>query len=143
MTIKDLMTEQAELIGRQATVREAARRMKQLNVGALPVKDDGKVVGIITDRDIVTRVLAADRDPAATVVGDAMTDHVAACSEDDSLDQAAQIMREKKVRRLVVTSSSGKLRGMVSLGDLAAKSGEERLTAVTAKAVSEPATPSR
>jgi CBS domain-containing protein len=143
MTIKELMTTEVQLISREATIREAAHKMKELNIGVLPVKDDGKVVGIITDRDIVVRALANDRDPAATPVSEAMTDHVLACSEDDNIKQASQIMRDKKVRRLLVTGGDGKLRGVVTLGDLAAKSGNEQVAATTARAVSEPAAPSQ
>ena len=89
LRIKDVMTPQAEVISPDATAEDAAAVMKTLDIGVLPVSDEQGLVGILTDRDLVVRVMAATRDPKAMLVGEAMTPSVVYCFEDDDIEQAA------------------------------------------------------
>lgn len=103
------------------TVEVAARTLEQYNIGALPVYGmGGAVCGMITDRDMVTRCIAANRDPAKTTVGQIMTNHLASVTPDTDTVTAARIMGKYQIRRLPVLES-GKLCGMVSLKDLAVR----------------------
>jgi CBS domain-containing protein len=96
--------------------------MGDVESGAIPVTDDGKVVGLITDRDIVLRVVAANL-AFDTAVSEVMTDGVETCKEDDNVADAAAKMGSKQIRRLVVLGEDGKLAGMLSLGDIALEYG--------------------
>jgi len=91
LRIKDVMTPQAEVISPDATTEDAASVMKTLDIGVLPVCDEEGLVGILTDRDLVVRVLAATRDPKAVLVGEAMTPSVVYCFEDDDVEHAATV----------------------------------------------------
>lgn len=99
------------------TVLDAARRMNENRIGALVVCDGGRVGGIFTERDVLNRVVAAGRDPAATRVRDVMTAPVACCSHATTLDECRRVMREKRIRHLPAVNDS-KLVGMISIGDL-------------------------
>lgn len=119
MKVKELMTDNVISIGQEETVSVAARALSRYNIGVLPVKGkDGKVCGIITDRDIVTRCLAADRTPERTTVNEIMTAQVHSVSPDMDASLAAHMMGRQQIRRLPVLEN-GKLCGMLSLGDLA------------------------
>jgi CBS domain-containing protein len=113
------MSAAVETIHADECVAEAARRLRAANVGLLPVLDRDALVGVVTDRDIVVRVVGDGRDPAATAVGDIMTEGVVTCSEGDTVSTAAEIMVRKAVRRLVVLDRQGHLAGVVSVDDLA------------------------
>lgn len=119
MQVHEVMSRQVETISPEATLREAARKMKDLDAGPLPVFDGRVVLGMLTDRDIVIRAIAEGLDPASTPVRDVMTEDVVSCRMDQSAEQAAQLMRESEVRRLVVLGSDDRPVGIVSLGDLA------------------------
>ncbi len=119
MLIRDVMTRRAETIGPDETLQVAARKMKQVDVGALVVCQDEKVIGILTDRDIVVRAVAEGRDPSEVAVRNAMTPQVLECSEDDELEGAATRMARGAVRRLVVLDASKALAGMLSVDDIA------------------------
>jgi CBS domain-containing protein len=117
---RDIMTPQAEVVSRDTTIEEAARKMAALDVGALPVCDgQGQLEGMITDRDVTVRVVAAGRDPRGTAVGEisSMTE-VVTIGADDSVEEALQTMKQYAVRRLPVIDGR-KLVGMVSQADLA------------------------
>ena len=118
MEIKDIMTRNVITIDPGENVEVAARTMNQFNIGALPVCRNGKLSGVLTDRDIVTRCLAAGRLPANTPVRQVMTEQVTAVSPNMQTDVAAHLMGRLQIRRLPVVEN-GKLCGMVSLGDLA------------------------
>lgn len=118
MEIKDIMTRSVVSIDPSESVEIAARTMARYNIGALPVCKGGKLCGILTDRDIVTRCLAANRQPANTQVRQVMTEQVTAVSPDMQTGVAAHLMGRLQVRRLPVVEQ-GNLCGMVSLGDMA------------------------
>ncbi len=100
------------------TVEDVARMMSEIDSGAIPVLEDDVVVGMITDRDIVIRVIAERKD-GFTPVSDVMTEGVESCLEDDNIAEAARLMAELQMRRLVVFNGEGKLSGIISLGDIA------------------------
>ena len=119
MQVKDVMTRGVEVIRSDATLADAAAMMKSLDVGPLPVVDDGRLVGIVTDRDIMVRTTAQGRDPAQSTVREAMSSNVVYCFEDQDVRDAARLMQEHQVRRLVVVNRDRQLVGLVSIGDLA------------------------
>jgi CBS domain-containing protein len=138
--IEEVMTRDVEVINPNDTVREAAEKMAQLNVGPIPVCDGQTILGMITDRDIVVRVIAQGMDPGVTRVADAMTANVQYCFMDDDIDTALQLMSEKQIRRLLVLDRNKKLVGIVALGDISQEaSGRE--TAETLESISEPSAP--
>jgi CBS domain-containing protein len=114
--------------------------MKSADAGALPVTEqDGSVVGVLTDRDIVVRAVAERADPKSMRVGEAMTRDVVTCRPDCPLDAAANTMRDQQIRRLVVTEEHDKnVVGIVSLGDLAVRTEEAELVGATTEGVSQP-----
>lgn len=121
MKLRDVMTNPVIRIHPEESVSVAARTLTRYNIGAMPVcGNDGRVCGLITDRDIVTRCLAAGRSPGTTTVREVMTSHVVAVSPDMDTALAAGLMGREQVRRLPVMEN-GKLCGMVSIGDLAVK----------------------
>jgi CBS domain-containing protein len=107
-----------ETIEPDATLRRAAQRMRDLDVGSIPVCNGDRLVGIITDRDVTVRATAEGKDPATCKVEQAMTPHVDYVIADDDVQHAAQLMQEKQVRRLPVLDGQHRLVGTVSLGDL-------------------------
>lgn len=118
MRVKDCMTRQVISVGAGEPVSVAARLMARYNLGALPVRGtDGQLEGMLTDRDIVLRCIAAERSPKAVRVREVMTRSVAAAAPDTDATAAAGIMAARQVRRLPVTEE-GRLVGMVSLADL-------------------------
>jgi len=119
MLVKHAMTLRADTIGANESVQDAARRMRALRIGALPVLRAGRLVGILTDRDIVVRGTALGSDPTTTRVRDVMTPQVVSCYDDDSLGDAARIMAERSIRRIMVLNAERKLVGVLSADDLA------------------------
>ena len=120
MQIKDIMTQSVVSIAPNESVEVAARTMARHNIGALPVCNGGKLCGMLTDRDIVTRCLAANRLPGETQVRQVMTEQVTAVQPDMQTGVAAHLMGRLQVRRLPVVDN-GRLCGMVSLGDMAVR----------------------
>ena len=118
MEIKDIMTRNVISVDPAESVEVAARTMSRYNIGALPVCQNGKLCGILTDRDIVTRCLAANRQPGNTRVRQVMTEQVTAVSPEMQTGVAAHLMGRLQIRRLPVVEQ-GRLCGMVSLGDMA------------------------
>jgi len=125
--IKEIMSKDIEYVTDKNTLQEAAEKMLTLNVGELPIVIGDSAVGIITDRDIVVRGIAQGLDPKSTHVVNSMTEGIEACAENDSIEKAAQIMSEKKIRRLPVMDTDGKMSGMVSLRDLALNMDSEKI----------------
>jgi CBS domain-containing protein len=143
MWIRDIMTRNVECVWPDDTLQEAALKMKDLDVGPLPVCDYDHVVGMLTDRDITVRAVAEGRDPRSTRVRDVMTRNVVSCSEDDAVEEAARLMQERQIRRLLVLDSDKRLIGIVSLGDLAAEAEDPYRMAEVLQDVSVPAVPRR
>jgi|SRR5581483_2200 len=119
MQLKDIMTPTVERLPKDASVREVAQKMKAIDVGMIPVYDDDRLVGMVTDRDLALRVVAEGRDAAQTPAHAVMTPEVIYCFEDQTADEAAQVMEQHQIRRLIVLSRNKRLVGIVSLGDLA------------------------
>jgi len=117
--VKDVMTRDVCTIGADETLRAAAVRMKNLGVGALAVCESGQPTGIVTDRDIVVRAIAAGCDPEHDEVRVAMTPQIVSCSQDDDIERAVAVMRDRSVRRLLVTDGAEQLLGVLSVDDVA------------------------
>jgi len=143
MQVSDVMTRNAECTRPEATLQEAAERMKALDVGSLPVCGDDHLVGVLTDRDITIRCVADGHDPRADRVRDVMTPQVYYCFEDDDVADAAELMREKQVRRLPVLNHDKRMVGIVALGDLAVENGNEQLAGHALEGISAPSSPVR
>ena len=122
MTARDLCIRNVAVTFRSAVLVDAAREMRNAHVGSLVVVDEtpeGKlVVGMLTDRDIVTAVVARDVDPATLRVGDVMTDDVVCVREDDSIDDVLATMQRRRVRRLPVTGAQDRLVGVIAADDV-------------------------
>jgi CBS domain-containing protein len=141
--VRDVMTPQAEVASPDATVEEAASIMKTLDIGVLPVCDEEGLVGILTDRDLVVRVIAAKRDPKAVRVGEAMTPNIIYCFEEDDVNKAASLLAEHQIRRLPVLNRERELVGIVSLGDLAVHGTAPQVSGEVLEEVSRPSEPRR
>ena len=125
-SIRDVMTKNPITVEHQMTLTDAARAMRDADIGDVVVTKDGDVCGILTDRDIVVRAIADDRNPADCMVGDICSHDLVSVAPDDSVDRAKELMRQRAVRRLPVLEG-GRLTGMVSLGDLAIEADGERV----------------
>ena len=141
--IADVMTRRPRVIQPDATVADAAAIMRRMDVGALPVCDGTRLIGMLTDRDITTRSTADGRDPHLTPVRDVMSPGVAWANEDNLVDEAARIMREHRIRRLPIVDERHTLVGMVSLGDLAVDVADDDLSGDTLERISEKSQPAR
>jgi len=141
MRASEVMTRNVAVVRPDATVREAACLMDDLNVGALPVCDGRRLVGIVTDRDITVRATADGMRPDATPVHVVMTDAVCWCFEHDPVEDVEREMARRQIRRLPVLDAEKRLCGMLSLGDLAADRAPG--AAETLRSVSTPAEPDR
>jgi CBS domain-containing protein len=140
MDIRQVMTPHVECIRPESSLLDAARKMRKFNIGPLPVCDDEeRLVGMLTDRDIVVRAIADGRDPEETKVQDIMTPEVHYCLEEHDVHHVARLMRSWQVRRLVVLDDNRRLVGIVSLGDLAVETGDEEMTGEALEGISQPA----
>ena len=143
MQVREIMTYNAESVNAHSSITEAAQKMKALEVGALPVWEADNLVGMITDRDMTVRAIAEGKDPNSTQVSEVMTPKIFYCFEDDDIHEAAQMMEEKSIHRLLVLNQDNKPVGFVSLADFAVKSRDERLAWEILEKISEPACPRR
>lgn len=121
MNVSEIMTTEVQMIGPQETLQHAAQLMDRLDVGALPVCDGRRLLGMVTDRDITVRGTAAGLKPEAACVSDVMTAGTQWCTEDQDTAEVMRVMGEAQVRRLPVINADRELVGIVSLGDLATK----------------------
>ncbi len=119
MQVREVMSSHLQSVPPDASLSYAAQQMRDLDIGMLPVETDGEIVGTLTDRDITIRAIASGADPNAMQVGDIMSHEIFTCSEEDDLLQAARIMEDHQVRRLIVEDQSGKYVGMLALADIA------------------------
>jgi CBS domain-containing protein len=143
MRIFDVMTPQVETVSSRSSIREAAERMNSLDVGFMPVQEDDCVVGILTDRDIAVRAVAQGVDADMTAVTEIMTTEMWCLPADRDVQEAAQLMADKQIRRLLVLDDDNRLIGVVSLGDIAVQSHDAALSGKVLERVSEPADPAR
>jgi CBS domain-containing protein len=134
-SVRDAMTQDPRSIGASASVVEAARLMREQHIGSLPVTEDERLVGMITDRDITTRVVAESAVPETTLVGDVYSRDLISVEPTKDLDEALKLMVRHQVRRLPVVES-GRLVGMVAQADIALKENER--TGELVGAISEP-----
>jgi len=136
--IADIMTRSLATVRRDETLQAAARRMSEMDVGALPVLDGKAVAGMVTDRDITIRGVAAGMIPQESLVADVMTEEVRCCRADDSVEQVMAEMGDLQVRRLPVLDADDEIVGIVALGDIAT-----RQSAHTDETLREISTPGR
>ena len=126
MQLNDIMTQYVEVISPELSIQEAAKQMRSLDVGVLPVCNGDRLVGMLTDRDLTIRAVAEARDPKITTVEEVMTPEAAYCFEDQDIEEAERVMEKHQIRRLLVLNREKLLVGIVSLGDLATKDDETR-----------------
>lgn len=140
MQIKDIMTRNISCVSPWDTVESAARRMDEHNVGSVPVCENDRVVGILTDRDIVTRCVSQGKNTGSVPVGEVMTKNPITATVNMEVSEAVKIMSERQIRRLPVVENSS-LVGMVALGDLAVEPGCREAAGNTLRNISDPAAP--
>ena len=140
-TIQEVMTRDVQTISTQDSVQRAAQLMDELNVGAIPVVDDGRLVGMITDRDITVRSVAVGQDPASTRVNDVMSTDVRTCTVDQGVEDVLAQMADVQIRRVPVVDGDGQVIGIVSLGDVVTKAPVE--VEQTLDEISTPSEPDR
>jgi CBS domain-containing protein len=135
--LKDVMSQDVEVISSGATIQEAAQKMRDGNFGMLPVEENDRMIGAISDRDIAIRAVAEGKD-SSTKVRDAMSKGIVWAYEDDSVDEAARIMSEHQIRRLPVVDRDKRLVGIVALGDFAVQSSDLQASAEALSEISKP-----
>ena len=138
MKISDVMTANVQVVAPDETLVEAARMMREQDTGFLPVCDGDKILGSITDRDIVVRAVSAGLDPSRTIVRQAMSSGIQWCFDSDDAKDAAEKMQEHQIRRLIVVDEKKRLVGVVSLGDLATDLRSDSLKGETLEEISKP-----
>ena len=141
MQLSEIMTAEVQVVDQGTSIRDAARKMKQTDVGAMPVVEDGTVVGMLSDRDLAVRAVADGMEPDETTVGELMTPVVIHLYEDQTVQEAAEAMKERRVRRLIVFNRDDEPTGMLSIGDLAVRGLDKPAAGELLEAVSEPAHP--
>jgi CBS domain-containing protein len=142
MKIREVMTQPAETINAGAPAVEAAVKMRELDVGSLPVCDGNRLQGFLTDRDIAIRLVAGGLDASTTPVSEIMTPDAAYCFDDQTLDEAAVLMEAHQIRRLPILNRDKELIGMLSLGDLSVRTAgteDQELADEVLNEISEPA----
>lgn len=143
MKLREIMTQGVELVTPETMLQEAAQKMKDIDAGVMPVCDGWELVGILTDRDIVIRSTAEGQNPGSTRVADVMSREVAFCFEDEDTARAAELMKERQIRRLPILDRNRRLIGIISLGDLAVDTGDDSMSGDVLEQVSRPARPER
>jgi CBS domain-containing protein len=136
-TIKEIMTPQVQVVSPETPIMEVAQVMKQHDVGAVPVCGNDRLVGMVTDRDLVLRCLAKGIDPSQLTAEKVMSEGIIFCFETQDVGEAARIMEVRKVRRLVVLNADRRMCGIVTVGDIATRFGSEELTGEILERVSE------
>lgn len=139
-TLASVMTPNPASINAGDSILRAAQLMEELNVGSLPICEGDRLIGIVTDRDITVRAVAHQLPPEDTRVSDAMSEGVQWCYADESVEDAREMMETMQVRRIPVVDREQHLVGIVSLGDLAVKTGQSE---TTLEQISQPAAPER
>ena len=143
MDLKDIMSRNVEVVSAGASLRDAARKMKELDVGLIPVCDGDRLRGVLTDRDITVRATADGRDPATTMVSEVMSTDLAYGLEDQEVEEAVTVMEARQIRRLPIVNKDKRLIGIVTLADIAVHYGDRDLSGEALEEVSAPAEPKR
>jgi CBS domain-containing protein len=138
MKIREIMTSGARCISPDASLTKAASLMRELNVGSLPVCENDRLAGMITDRDIAIRAVAEARDLPGTPVRAIMSPEVVYAFEDQDVEDAARVMEMNQIRRLPILNRDKRLVGILALGDIATEAGD-RLTGEALREISQPA----
>ncbi len=118
MQLREIMTTNFHVIPHDATIQQAAKMMRDHDIGLLPVTDNDKMIGTVTDRDVVVRIIANGGDTSTIPVSQAMTGHLIYTYEDRDVNEAVSIMQQKQVRRLIVVNQAEQVVGLVSLSDI-------------------------
>ena len=137
-TLKDVMSRDVQVIGPEGTIQEAAQQMLKGNFGMLPVEENDRMIGAISDRDIAIRAVAVGKG-VSSKVRDVMTEGIVWAYEDDSVADAAKLMSEHQIRRLPIVNSSKKLVGIIALGDLAVENADIKVAGEALSEISQPA----
>jgi CBS domain-containing protein len=124
MKLKDIMTTEVLFVAGDTPVAEVARKMEQNEIGAVPVCDGQKILGMVTDRDIALKVVGRGISPRECVASDIMTSPIVWCYDDCDVQEAARLMESRQIRRLIVVSREEKLVGVVALGDVATRANQ-------------------
>ena len=143
---KDVMTRDPVCCQPGDSVPSAATIMKQQDVGSVPVVESAasrQLVGIVTDRDLVVKVVAGGRNLDQATVRDAMTPNPASCREDDDVDQAMKLMKDRQVRRMPIVDGTGRLTGIIAQADIATRVDKDKQTGELVEAISESGTSRR
>ncbi|HVZ16184.1 MAG TPA: CBS domain-containing protein [Terriglobales bacterium] len=136
MKVRDAMTERVITARPDTTLEEIASMMKSQDTGAIPVVDEGELMGIVTDRDIVVRCIADGGDPSDTTAEEIVSEELETIDPESDLDEAIELMSQKQIRRLPVVDN-GELVGMLSIGDVAVKQGDQEESGRALKEVSQ------
>jgi CBS domain-containing protein len=118
MQVREIMSSDVSMVAPDTTIQDAARQIRDADVGALPVGDNDQLIGMITDRDIVVRGVAEGKVDGGATVRDVLTEDLTFCFEEDDVDDAANLMADRQVRRLPVLDADRKLVGMLALADI-------------------------
>lgn len=137
MQAKDIMSKKPEFLPPTATLIEAARKMSENDFGFVPVGENDRLIGAVTDRDIIIRAISKGKDPTKTQLKDVMSEGIHFCFEVDELEKVASKMEELQIRRLVVLNKDKRMVGIISLGDIATKCKDPKLCSEIADAVSQ------
>ena len=143
MELRGIMTRDVEVVSAGASLKEAASKMKSLDVGLLPVCDGDRLQGILTDRDITIRATADGRDPKKTKVTAVMSTDLAYCLEEQEVEEAVSLMEARQIRRIPILNQDQRLVGIVSLADIAVHVRDRDLSGETLEEISAPAEPKR
>ena len=125
MKVKDAMHKGAEWVAPDTAVSQVAKKMRELDVGSIPVGENDKLIGMVTDRDITCRAVANGKDMSKLTARDVMTKGIVYCRDGEDLDDALRIMESKKIRRLPVIDEKKRMVGMLSLGDVSHSASRE------------------
>lgn len=132
---REIMTRNVKTANRETSLQEVAALMREGDMGAVPVVENGKLVGIVTDRDIVVRAVAEGKD-FSLAVGEVMTNEIFASKENDFVFEAIRLMGDKQVRRIPVINDEGELVGIIAMADVALETEDEREIAETLEEIS-------
>jgi CBS domain-containing protein len=136
MLAKEVMSKKPEFLPPTATLKQAADQMRTHDYGFIPVGEDDRLIGTVTDRDIAIRAISEGKDPNKTTLRDIMSDNVYYCFEEDSLEKVANKMEELQIRRMIVLNKNKRMTGIISLGDIARKCKNVKLCGEVTEAIS-------